>query len=90
VKEKDSRKTETSTTLDSLLKLLPMLAASYPGITSLLGHLTGDTSGNPGQIQEALPKITKRLAEMDQETKDDLVRQLSSFFPELSELTNRQ
>ena len=90
MKEKGSQKTETLTTLDALLKLLPVLAVSYPGITSLLGQLTGDTSGNTGQLQETIPKITKRLAEMDQQTKDDLVKQLFSFFPELEELTNRQ
>ncbi|HHT68966.1 MAG TPA: hypothetical protein GXZ85_06900 [Firmicutes bacterium] len=83
MKDKDS-------TLDSLLRLLPLLAASYPGITSLLGQLTGDSSGNTGQIQEAIPKITKRISEMDQETKDELGRQLLTFFPELQELLNRQ
>ncbi len=76
--------------LDSLLKLLPVLAISYPGITSLLGQLTGDPQGGTGQIQEVIPKITQRLAEMDQETKDELARQIYNFFPELQELMKRE
>lgn len=80
MKEKDSQ------TLDSLLKLLPILAASYPQITALLGQLTGEAPGQSGQVQDVIPKITQRLATMDQETKDELVKQLYSFFPELKEL----
>ncbi|NLL48290.1 MAG: hypothetical protein GX249_06875 [Firmicutes bacterium] len=80
MKEKDSQ------TLDSLLKLLPILAASYPQITALLGQLTGEAPGPSGQVQDVIPKITQRLATMDQETKDELVKQLYSFFPELKEL----
>ncbi len=90
MKEKDGRKPEQTTNFDSMLRLLPLLVASYPGITSLLGQLTGDSTGNAGQLQEAIPQITKRLAEMDQQTKDDLVNQLFKFFPELEGLTNRQ
>jgi hypothetical protein len=37
-------------------------------------------------MQEALPKITKRLAEMDPNTKEELAQQLLSFFPELGEI----
>ncbi len=90
MKEKGSQKTETLTTLDALLKLLPMLAVSYPGIASLLGQLTGDTAGNTGHVQETISKITKRVVDMDQQTKDELVKQLFRFFPELEELTSRQ
>jgi hypothetical protein len=75
---------------DSLLKLLPILAGSYPQITSLLGQLTGESPTAGGHAQDVIPKITKRLAAMDQQTKDDLVKQLFSFFPELEELTKEK
>ena len=84
LKEKDGQ------TLDSLLNLLPLLAASYPQLTALLGQLTGENPGTGVQVQDVIPKITKRLAAMDQQTKDDLVKQLFSFFPELEELTKGQ
>jgi len=84
LKEKDGQ------TFDSLLKLLPILAAGYPQLTSLLGQLTGESPGTTGQVQDLVPKITKRIAAMDQKTKDDLVKQLYSFFPELEELTTKQ
>lgn len=90
MKEKNKQKGDQPSTLDSLLKLLPILAASYPGFSNVLGQLAGESSGNTGQVQEALPKITSRLAEMDQETKDKLAAQLLSFFPELEELIKRQ
>lgn len=85
MKNKDGRKTDSST-LDALLKLLPMLALNYPGLASMLGQLSGDTPASTGQMQEALPKITKRLAEMDPNTKEELAQQLLSFFPELGEI----
>jgi hypothetical protein len=66
-----------------------MLAASYPQLTSILGQLIGESPGTTGQVQDFVPKITKRIATMDQKTKDDLVKQLFRFFPELEELTRK-
>lgn len=89
-KGKDKAKaSEPKASLDSLLKLLPALALSYPGLTSLLGQLTGESSGNSGQIQEAIPKVTQRLAEMDQKKKEELMQQLLGFFPELEDLLKK-
>ncbi|NMB02167.1 MAG: hypothetical protein GX971_11745 [Firmicutes bacterium] len=90
MKGKDKRKsTESSSSLDSLLKLLPTLALSYPGISSLLGQLTGEPQANTEQLQEALPKITQRLTEMDQKKKEELMNQLFNFFPELESLLKK-
>lgn len=89
MKEKDHRKADSASTPDALLKLLPMLALNYPGFASLLGQLTGDATPNTSQIQEVIPKITKRLVEMDPGTKEDLAQQLLRFFPELGELLRR-
>ena len=90
MKEKNKQKGDQPSTLDSLLKLLPILAASYPGFSNVLGQLSGETASSSGQIQEALPKITSRLAEMDGETKEKLASQLLSFFPELEDMIKRQ
>lgn len=89
MKGKDKRKTGESTSLDALLKLLPALALSYPGITSLLGQLTGNPQGNTESLQDAVPKITQRLAEMDQGQKEELVKQLHNFFPELESILKK-
>lgn len=90
MKERAGLKPETLANIDLPLKLLPLLAVGYPGIAALLGQLTGDSVGNTRQLQEAISKVTKRLAGMDQQTKHDLVKQLISLFPEFEELATRK
>jgi len=83
LKRKDN---EGSSSLDALLKLLPALALSYPALTSLLGQLTGQPQDNRASVQEAVPKITQALTQMDQAKKEELVQELLRFFPELEKL----
>lgn len=91
MEKKEYRKGESgSTTFDSLLKLLPLLTQSYPGMASLLSQLTGSSPATSPQVQEAVPKIIQALVDMDQETKEELVDQLIHFVPELEELLKKQ
>jgi hypothetical protein len=80
------KESEGSSSLDALLKLLPALAMSYPAITSLINQFTGQPQDNRASLQETVPKITQTLSEMDQSKKEELVRELLRFFPELEKL----
>lgn len=80
------KEAEGSSSLDALLKLLPALALSYPAITSLVSQFTGQPQDTKVSLQKAVPKITQSLAEMDQAKKEELVKELLRFFPELEKL----
>ena len=80
------KESEGSSSLDALLKLLPALAMSYPAITSLINQFPGQPQDNRASLQETVPKITQTLSEMDQSKKEELVRELLRFFPELEKL----
>ena len=84
MKEKDGQ------ARDSLLRLFPLLAASYPQVAALFGQLTGESPPSTSQIQAIIPKITRRVAAMDQNSKDELVKELLGLFPELADLTNQR
>lgn len=77
---------EGGSSFDALLKLLPALALSYPALTSLVNQLTGQPADNKNTVQEAVPKITQAFAAMDERKKEELVRELLRFFPELEKL----
>lgn len=80
-------KGKDKSSVDALLKLLPALAMSYPGLSSLLGQLTGsEGKGGTAQIQEAVPKITQALAGMDEKKREELVNELLRFFPDLEKV----
>lgn len=80
------RETEGNPSLEALLKLLPALAMSYPNLTSLVNQLSGQPQDSKASLQEAVPKITQTLAQMDQEKREELVRELLRFFPELEKV----
>lgn len=85
-RDREKGKTEGGSSLDALLKMLPALALSYPAISTLINQFTGQPQESKASLQDAVPKVAQTLAEMDQGKKEELVKELLRFFPELENL----
>ncbi len=71
--------------LDALMKLLPGLIASYPGLMSILGE-QGGKKGDLNQVMAAMPKIMEKVREAEPEQLEGLLEQFKQVIPGLEDI----
>ncbi|NLM39425.1 MAG: hypothetical protein GX205_05160 [Firmicutes bacterium] len=71
--------------MDALMKLLPGLIASYPGLMSMLGDQSSNKA-DLNQVMAAVPKIMERVREAEPEQLERLLEQFKKTIPGLEDV----